>query len=247
MYITSDTTSEKSATKPLLTDHSRLIVKTRYPDNSLQDTHTVERMAYTSGGTNGEAHEKVDVFICGSGSAGLSAATWLARYGVRCKIVDSRSGPLEWGRADGIQTRTTEIFESFGIEDELLREGFHVVEVAFYMPVGKEGAIERIRSVEASYRGLSHLPRLILSQARIHDMLLGAMKRFNGQDVDYGYKIQSVKVDEEKAKDPDAYPVTVLTEKDGREETFEAKFALVNLLISTRLHNIFLEPISNHT
>ncbi|KUJ06289.1 putative phenol 2-monooxygenase [Mollisia scopiformis] len=185
-------------------------------------------MAYTSGGTNGQAHEneKVDIFICGSGSAGLSAATWLARYGVRCKIVDSRSGPLEWGVADGIQSRTTEIFESFGIEDQLLREGFHNLEVVFYNPVGKEGAIERTRSVEASYQGLSHLPRLILSQARVHDMLLGAMKRFNDQDVDYGYRVQSVKVDEEKGKDPHGYPVTIVTEKDGKEETFEAKFAL---------------------
>lgn len=183
-------------------------------------------MAYTNGGTNGEVHEKVDVFICGSGSAGLSAATWLARYGVRCKIVDSRSGPLEWGTADGIQSRTTEIFESFGIEDQLLREGFHNLEVAFYNPVGKDGAIERTRSVEASYQGLSHLPRLILSQARVHDMLLDAMKRFNDQDVDYGYTVRSVEVDEEKANNPHAYPVTIVTEKDGKEETFEAKYAL---------------------
>lgn len=245
MYATSDTTSAELPTKTLLTEYSRLTVKTAYPDSPLQNSHPVDRMAYTSGGTNGEAHEKVDVFICGSGSAGLSAATWLARYGVRCKIVDSRSGPLEWGTADGIQTRTTEIFESFGIEDELLREGFHNLEVAFYNPVGKEGAIERTRSAEASYQGLSHLPRLILSQARVHDMLLGAMKRFNGQDVDYGYRVQSVKVDEEKAKDPNAYPVTILTEKDGREETFEAKFALVHLLISTRLYNLFREPRSD--
>ena len=174
---------------------------------------------------------KVDVFICGSGSAGLSAATWLARYGVRCKIVDSRSGPLEWGTADGIQTRTTEIFESFGIEDELLREGFHNLEVAFWGPVGKDGRVERTRSVEASYRGLSHLPRLILSQARVHDMLLGAMRRFNAQEVDYGYKVLRVKVDEEKANDPAAYPVTVVTERDGKEEDFHAKFALVYLLL----------------
>ena len=62
------------------------------------------------------------------------------------------------------------------------------------------------------------------------------MKRFNGHDVNYGYRVQSVKVDEEKAKDPNAYPVAVLTEKDGKEETFEAKFVLVHLLISTRLH-----------
>ena len=228
MYTTSDTTSDEvlPATTLPTDDYSRPPLKTSSLHNCLQDTHPVGRMAYTSGGTNGQVHERVDVFICGSGSAGLSTATWLARYGVRCKIVDSRSGPLDWGTADGIQTRTTEIFESFGIEDQLLREGFHNLEVAFYNPVGKEGAIERTRSVEASYQGLSHLPRLILSQARVHDMLLGAMKRFNDQDVDYGYTVQSVKINEAAAKDPHAYPVTIVTEKDGKEEIFDAKFAL---------------------
>jgi len=176
-------------------------------------------------------HEKVDVFICGSGSAGLSAATWLARCGVRCKIVDSRPGPLEVGQADGIQNRTTEIFESFGIVEDLLKEGFHNLEVAFWNPVGKGGGVERTRIIEASYQGMSHLPRLILSQARVHDILLGAMKRFNGQDVDYGYTVLQVKVDEEKANEPESYPVTVVTEKDGKEKIFEAKFALVHLLI----------------
>ena len=186
-------------------------------------------------------HNKFDVFICGSGSAGLSAATWLARCGIRCKIVDSRSSPLEIGRADGVQTRTTEIFESFGLVEELLREGYHNVEVAFWTQGGKGGGVERKRSVAASYPGLSHLPRLILSQARLHDMLLGAMKRFNGQEVDYGYKVLKVKVDEEKANDPDSYPVGIVTEKDGKEEKFEAKYALVQLVNSIGLLSIFMK------
>ena len=190
-------------------------------------------------------HGRVEVFICGSGSAGLSAATWLARYGVRCKIVDSRPGPLEVGQADGIQNRTTEIFESFGIVEDLLKEGFHNLEITFWNLVGKGGGVERTRSVAASYQGMSHLPRLILSQARVHDMLLGAMKRFNGQGVDYGYRVLQVKVDKEKANEPESYPVTVVTEKDGKEETFEAKFALVHLLVSTRLSGVFVESSSN--
>ena len=190
-------------------------------------------------------HEKVDVFICGSGSAGLIAATWLARYGIRCKIVESRSRPLEIGQADGVQTRTTEIFESFGLVEDLLREAYHNVEVAFWTPAGKTGGVERRRSVAASYQGLSHLPRLILSQARLHDMLLGAMKRLNGQEVDYGYKVLEVNVDEQEANDPDAYPVVVVTEKDGKEEKFKAKYALVQFLIPISLFGVFMELSSN--
>lgn len=180
---------------------------------------------------------KVDVFICGSGSAGLCAATWLARYGVRCKIVDSRSGPLEFGQADGVQVRSVEIFESFGLAEELLRVGYHNVEVAFWNSDRQGSGIVRTRTAAATTPGLAHLPRVILSQARFNGMLLKAMNSFNGQEVDYGYKILEVEVDEEKANDPDAYPVAVVTEKDGKVETFEAKYVLVHLLISLRLLN----------
>lgn len=190
-------------------------------------------------------HNKVDVFICGSGSAGLSAATWLARCGVRCKIVDSRSGPLEFGQADGAQVRTVEIFEGFGMVEELLRVGYHNVEVAFWNPDGEGGGIVRTRTAAATHPGLSHLPRVMLSQVGFNGMLEGAMKRFNGQEVDYGHKVLEVKVDEEKANDPDAYPVAVVTKKDGIEETFVAKYALVHLLISIRLLNVFIESSSN--
>lgn len=125
-----------------------------------------------------------------------------------------------------------EMVESFGMAEELLRVGYHNVEVAFWNPDGKGGGIVRTRSAAATHPGLSHLPRVILSQARFNGILLEAMKRFNGQEVDYGYKVLEVKIDEEKANDPDAYPVAVVAEKDGKEETFEAKYALVHLLIS---------------
>ncbi|KAI9691652.1 MAG: hypothetical protein M1822_007723 [Bathelium mastoideum] len=170
--------------------------------------------------------QKVDVFICGSGSAGLAAATWLARCGVRCKIVDSRPGPLEIGQADGVQVRSMEIFESFGMVDELLRESYHNVEVTFWNADETRGGIVRTRSAPATQPGSSHLPRVLLSQARVNGIFLDAMKRFNGQEVDYRYKVLDVKVNEEQASDPNAYPVTVVTEKGGNEEIFEAKYAL---------------------
>lgn len=160
-------------------------------------------------------------------------------------MVESRSGPLEIGQADGAQVRSVEIFESFGLLEELLRVGYHNVEVAFWNQDGKGDGIVRTRTAPATHPGLSHLPRVILSQASFNGMLLEAMKRFNGQEVDYGYKVVEVKVDEEKANDPDAYPVAIVTERDGKEEKFEAKYALVYLLISIRLLSVFIESPSN--
>jgi phenol 2-monooxygenase len=169
-----------------------------------------------------------------AGSAGLCAAAWLARCGVRCKIVDSRSGPLDIGQADGVQCRTVEVFDSFGIAEELLREAYHVLEVNFWG--SSDAGISRTRRTADTMPGLSHHPHVILNQARVNGMLLDAMRRFNGQIVDYGYNVKSVQVDSQMALDPDAYPVTVVTEKGGKEEMFQAKYVLVS--ISTKFEHI---------
>jgi len=89
---------------------------------------------------------------------------------------------------------------------------------------------------------LSHQPHVILNQARMNSLLLDTMRRFNGQEVDYGFKVKSVEVDSELVKDPAAYPVTVVTEKDGKDEVFQAKYALVSFphLFYLRLSLIFL-------
>ncbi|OBT65740.1 hypothetical protein VE03_03344 [Pseudogymnoascus sp. 23342-1-I1] len=168
---------------------------------------------------------KVDVFICGSGSAGLCAATWLAKCGLTCKIVDSRSGPMEIGQADGVQCRTVEVFDSFGIAEELLRESYHVIEVAFWAS-NEHGGIERKSRVADTAPGLSRMPHVILNQARVNQLLLDAMRVFNGQKVDYGYLVKNVEVDSTAAADPEAYCVSVTTEKDGHDEVFRAKYAL---------------------
>ena len=100
-------------------------------------------------------HKKVNVFICDSGSADLSAATGFARYRIDCNIVDSRSRPLEIGQADSAQVQSGEILENFGIVDELLREGYHNVEVAFWNPDGKRGGLVKTRSAAVTHPRLS--------------------------------------------------------------------------------------------
>ncbi|KAJ5263894.1 hypothetical protein N7478_011499 [Penicillium angulare] len=169
--------------------------------------------------------EKVDVLICGSGSAGLSAATWLARYGIRCKILERRDGPMKMGQADGVQCRTVEIFESFGIGEELLREAYHVLEVNFWADDGS-GVIKRTGRTADTQPGLSHQPHVILNQARINGLLIELMQKHNNQQIDYGYNVTDVQVDDASAGDLDAYPVTVTAEKNGRTESFQAKYAL---------------------
>lgn len=188
---------------------------------------------------------QTDVLICGSGSAGLMAALWLAKYGVPFRVLERRNGPLVTGQADGVQCRTVEIFESFGLSDKLLRESYHVLELAFWAhdqhtALGesdtdeKGGGIKRTHYAPDTEPGLSHQPHVILNQARINEMITDEMLSQGGPEVDYGYEVRAVKVDPEKAGDPEAYPVTVTTIKDGLEEIFHAKYALVSNFISNK-------------
>jgi phenol 2-monooxygenase len=190
--------------------------------------HTLDLNLYTL------KMEKVDVLICGSGSAGLCAATWLAKYGVRCKVLERRGGPMKMGQADGVQCRTVEIFESFGIGEELLREAYHVLEVNFWADDGA-GSIKRTGRTADTQPGLSHQPHLILNQARINGLLIELMQKYNNQQIDYGYNVTDVKVDSASVGDHDAYPVKVTAEKDGKIEMFAAKYALVRVTYSSRV------------
>lgn len=171
---------------------------------------------------------QAEVVICGSGSAGVCAGAWLARYGIPCKILDRRSEPMEVGQADGVQCRTVEVFDSFGIAEELLRESYHVLEVAFWASDG-QGGIVRTRTTADTQPGLSHFPHVILNQARVNGLLLDFMRRTNGQEVDYSYEVKSVDVDSATVADPEAYPVTVITERKGAQEVFKAKYVLVSV------------------
>lgn len=171
------------------------------------------------------------------------AALWLATYGVSFRVLERRNGPLATGQADGVQCRTVEIFESFGLSDKLLREAYHVLELAFYSPDqdtaldaaghGEQGGgIKWSHYAPDTEPGLSHMPHVILNQARINEMITDEMLRRGGREIDYGYEVKNVNVDTDKAGDPGAYPVTVTTLRDGVEEVFHAKYALVSCLIS---------------
>jgi phenol 2-monooxygenase len=188
--------------------------------------------------------KKSDVIIVGSGSAGLCTATWLARQGIACTILEKRSGPLTIGQADGVQCRTVEVFESFGISEELLREAYHVLEVVFWSADEKTGELRRTGRTADTMPGLSHQPHVILNQGRINALLLDAMMRFNGQTVQYGVEVKEVKICKEEDED---YPVKVIAERQGLEEVYRAKYVLVRavaLIKETENNNTLKDKIN---
>jgi len=184
-----------------------------------------------------------DVLIAGSGSAGLCASLWLARYGIPHITLERRPGPLRVGQADGVQCRTVEILESFGLAEIVLREAYHVLEVAFWSssPAAVDGedggAADGVRGIRRTHfaadtaPGLSHLPHVILNQARVNGLLIGEMERSAAERggsaaIQYGCEVRSVAVDGDAA-DPQAHAVRVTAVKDGVEREYRAKYVLV--------------------
>lgn len=61
------------------------------------------------------------------------AATWMARLGVSCRIVDKRGTKIFAGQADGLQCRSLEIFDSFGFADRVWKEANHMLEICMWV------------------------------------------------------------------------------------------------------------------
>ncbi|KAL5115572.1 hypothetical protein ACEQ8H_006548 [Pleosporales sp. CAS-2024a] len=172
---------------------------------------------------------KTDVLIAGSGSAGIFAATWLAIYNIPFTILERRSGPLEIGQADGVQVRTVEIYESFGLAEDLLREAYHILEVCFWNVSDDGKGIRRKSRTIDTEQGLSHLPHVILNQARMNALMLGKMSTIlkeknapGNSKIEYGWTAKDVSIDSSSEE----YPCRVTAEKDGSQQVWQAKYVL---------------------
>ena len=171
--------------------------------------------------------EQVDVVICGGGSAGLMCALWLARNGISYVILERRGGPMIHGQADGVQCRTVEIFESFGLSEVLLKEAYHAFEHTFWASDG-DGELRRTDCTADTPPNLSHLPHAILSQARVNSLLIEKIQRASGKtQILYNTEVLGVEVDE-SLDSPAAYAVTTTTKAEGQVKKFCSKYVLVS-------------------
>lgn len=213
-----------------------------------------------------------DILLIGSGSAALSAACYLSRTSLppdlKISILEQRASPLKHGRADGVQCRTVEIYESLGLSERVLSEAHWLLEICFWSFGDESGTtgdgdgkerekdaeekrkgIKRQRRAADTQPGLSHMPHVILNQARMNQILIDDMEAKSDIRVAYGWEVKSVSVDEggrkkdgEKTTNGEditvTYPVHVVAKKDGIEHVFRARYVLVSLNPFPSLHGL---------
>lgn len=167
--------------------------------------------------------DEVDVLIVGTGPAGTVLAAQLAAFpGITTRIVERREGPLQVGQADGVACRTVEMFQAFGLADQLVREAYWVNEVRFWGPSDADRTrIERTGWVEDTPEGLSEFPHVIVNQARMQQFLLEKAARSSSRlEPDYGVEFVTLEVGE------GAHPVTVTLRRGDTEFTVRAKYVV---------------------
>ena len=174
----------------------------------------------------GAPADTVDVLIVGSGPAGTLLAAQLSAFpGIRTRLIERRDGPLQLGQADGIACRTVEMFEAFGLSEQLCREAYWVNETVFWRPSPDDRSrIARAGRVDDTEEGLSEFPHVIVNQARLQGYLLEHMRRSPSRlEADYGLEFVDLAV----AREGD-HPVTVTLRRvaDGSQHVVRARYVV---------------------
>ncbi|KAF8511810.1 FAD binding domain-containing protein [Hysterangium stoloniferum] len=176
-----------------------------------------------------QKESNIDVLIIGAGPAGLMFANGLAKFGVNVRIIDQRPLKIMAGQADGIQPRTIEVLQSYGLAERLIREGNQMHLAAFYNP-SPNGGIERTGRTSDVSAPTARFPfEVTLHQGAIEALFLDSMSA-RGLQVERPIRPVSLEIsgDPEELANPQSYSVTAVLEcQDSDEiETVHAKYVL---------------------
>ena len=170
--------------------------------------------------------EKTDVLIVGCGPAGLTLARQLSlNPEINTCIIESKSGPLLFGQADGVSCRTIEIMEAYNSSEIILKESYWLNQIA-YWDGDKKDKIKRTKKVNDPRVGLSEFPHVVLNQARIHDLLLDGMKNSSSQlEPNYNCELIDIKLDKTALNDPDKFPITAIVSQKKNNRSYKKRIS----------------------
>ncbi|KAI7086473.1 phenol 2-monooxygenase [Hortaea werneckii] len=158
---------------------------------------------------------RIDVLIVGAGPAGLMVAYWMARCGIKARIIDKQKHKVYNGHADGLRSRTEEIFDSMGgdLQRRIEAEGYIFESFRTWVP-GEHGRIVCAHRTNLMTDQIATLPSpfvsLTISQGRIERFLVDNIEETSGTlKVERGVSAESFTYDSSLQDDHDAYPIKV--------------------------------------
>jgi 2-polyprenyl-6-methoxyphenol hydroxylase-like FAD-dependent oxidoreductase len=154
------------------------------------------------------------VLIVGAGPTGLTLACDLARRGVRFRIVEKAEAYFIGSKGKGLQPRSLEVLDDFGIVEQVVANGrFHLPMRAYEgSTVLAEGDMHEGRYPTPS---TPYASPLITPQWRVEEALRGLLERIGGR-VELGIELVGVDQNEDGA-------TATLRGKDG-EERVQCKY-----------------------
>ncbi|KAJ5385000.1 Monooxygenase FAD-binding [Penicillium concentricum] len=163
----------------------------------------------------------VDVLIVGAGPAGLMAATWMAQTGIKTILIDQKALRTQAGHADGVESRTLEILDSFGLGETIYRGANLTIDLCLWNEL-ENGDIQRQTVLKNASRGLSRYQEATYGQGKIEETFLELLHSHSSVEV--RWNTAPVKLD--ILQDSTEYPVRVMIQT--KQSNAECTLATVN-------------------
>lgn len=126
-----------------------------------------------------------DVLIVGAGPTGLVLALYLAKCGIRPRIIEKNSGPGQASRAMVVQARTLEFYRQLGFAEEVIRKGIKVERI--HLREGdREAATFKLADMG---EGISPYPFALSFPQDEHERLLVERLKAAGIEVEWGTEL----------------------------------------------------------
>ncbi|CAI7668888.1 unnamed protein product [Penicillium bialowiezense] len=130
---------------------------------------------------------ETEVLIIGAGPAGLMASTWMAQTGIRAILVDQKPYRTQCGHADGIESRTFEVLDSFGLGDSIWNSANRTIDLSIWNDC-EPGGIQRRSLMNNCNPNLSRFQEATLGQGQIEQNFLDFLETSDSVEVKWNTK-----------------------------------------------------------